>query len=331
MVNVGSFGFPSKEILIPLVVVAVSAVFMGVYGFGKETAANPFRNRQLLQTGLTMPTIWLYYDTSDVNSRWWEDFGARSSRVVNMPFLNLCYETIVGANKANYQVQVVSGLTDLASRLGGWKELPRGLQNPLANVGKAEINWIRATLLARFGGLWVNPATICLRPFPVIPYEKAVFFGTDPDESYAGPGGVAIPSLYVMGAGRPGHPVFTQWAAASFERLDKQGGGQQIRSDAKWDYVAFAQTSGDVEVYPNVEVSRRPDGKRIQIEDLLMAGQEGSARFGISSSALYAPIPWAEIRERRMYGWFLRMSEEQILNSDLAVSDIFRATGRVRM
>ena len=313
----------SQQIWIPLIILTISAFFMGVYGFRTEIAENLFKDKHLLEKGLTMPTLWLYYNDSEVNSRWWADFGARSTRAINIPFLNLCYESIVAQNNQKYKIEVISGLTDLASRLGGWEELPKGLQNPLAPVQKAELNWIRAELLSRFGGLWVNSATICLKPFPELPSETAAFWGTDPDESYAGPNGTAIPSMYAMGAGRPKHPVFEQWAQAAFERLDKQGGGQQIRGDAKWDYTAFADTT--VKVYPNAEVSRRPDGKRIQVEDLLSAGQEGSHRFKITPEAIYIPIPWPEIQDRRMFGWFLRMDEDQILNSDLVISDLFRA------
>lgn len=315
----------SQEIWISIIVLLVAAFLMGVYGYKSELLQNLFKDRHLLEKGLTMPTIWLYYNDSEVNSRWWADFGARSTRAINIPFLNLCYESIVAHNSQKYKIEVISGLTDLASRLGGWQELPKGLQNPLAPVEKAELNWIRAELLARFGGLWVSTATICLRPFPELPLEDAVFFGTDADESYAGPNGTAIPSLYAVGAGRPKHPVFERWAQAAFERLEKQGGGQQIRNDAKWDYVAYAQTDSTVKVYPEAEVSRRPDGKRIQVEDLLAAGQEGSHRFKIGPDALYVPIPWPEIQDRRLFGWFLRMDEEQILNSDLAISDLFRA------
>jgi len=314
----------SQQIWIPLIVLGVAAFFMGVYGFRTEIGQNLFKDKHLLEKGLTMPTLWIYYNDSEVNSRWWADFGARSTRAINIPFLNLCYESIVAQNNQKYKIEVISGLTDLASRLGGWQELPKGLQNPLAPVEKAELNWIRAEVLARFGGLWVNSATICLKPFPELPYEGSAFWGTDPDESYSGPNGTAIPSMYAMGAGRPNHPVFEQWAQAAFERLDKQGGGQQIRGDAKWDFVAFAQTDATVRVYPEAEVSRRPDGKRIQVEDLLAAGQEGSHRFKITPDALYVPIPWPEIQNRRMFGWFLRMDEDQILNSDLAISDLFR-------
>jgi hypothetical protein len=31
--------------------------------------------------------------------------------------------------------------------------------------------------------------------------------------------------------------------------------------------------------------------------------------------------------ERRMFGWFLRMSEEQVLESDLAVTHLFNLAG----
>jgi hypothetical protein len=316
----------SEKILLPMLVVGVAAFFVGLYRFRSETTENAFRDRHLLKKGLTMPTIWLYYNESDVNSRWWADFGARSTRALNLPFLNLCYNSIVSANKANYQIEVISGLSDLAQRLGGWEELPKGLQNPLAPVGKAELNWIRAEVLARWGGLWVHPATICLRPFPVIPYDEVYFYGTDEEETYAGPNGTDVPSLYVVGVGRAEHPMFEAWAQAAFERLEKQGGGQQIRGDAKWDFTRFAATSPSTRVFPFQELSRKADGKRIQLEDLMAAGQEGNLRFKIAKDNLYVPIPWPELQDRRMFGWFLRMSEDQILDSDLAISDLFRAT-----
>lgn len=306
------------EIAIPIAVLVVSAVFLGVYNVQNDFSINPFKDKNLLEKGLTMPTIWLYYDNSDVNARFWSDFGARSGRVVNIPFLNLCYERIVELNKAHYKVEVISGLTDLAVRLGGWEEMPKGLQNPLASVGPAELNWIRAEVLAKFGGLWVHPASICLKPFPLIPNGQVVFYGTDADETYKG---TSMPSMYVMGAGNAKNPVFERWAQAAFERLDAQGGGTQIRNDAKWDFKNFASTAV---VHADAELSRKPNGKRIQVEDLLAAGQEGNLKFKISSENLYVPVPWPELQERRQFGWFLRMSEEQILNSDLAISDLLR-------
>ena len=80
-----------------------------------------------------------------------------------------------------------------------------------------------------------------------------------------------------------------------------------------------------IDVRPTVELTRKgAAGRRIQLEDLLAAGQEGSLPFSISQHASYVPIPWPELQERKAFGWFLRMSEEQIMDSDLVVSTLFR-------
>jgi hypothetical protein len=126
-------------ILTVVIVLLVSFAFsLGIYR--KDIVENIFRDKNLLKKGLDLPVIWLYYDTSDVNSRWWADFGQRSSRVINVPYLNLCYQTIVEANKGIYRIEVISGLSDAAARLGGWNQLPQFMQNPLVTVGPAELN-----------------------------------------------------------------------------------------------------------------------------------------------------------------------------------------------
>jgi len=41
--------------------------------------------------------------------------------------------------------------------------------------------------------------------------------------------------------------------------------------------------------------------------------------------AVYVPLPWPELRDRRAFGWFLKMSESQIAESDLVIRDLYRA------
>lgn len=316
--------FIDPKIGISLLLLTTAAFFLGLRTYQKSVEENLFRDKDLLNKGLNLPVIWLYYDNSDVNSRWWADFGARSTRALNLPFLNLCFQSIVMANHGRYRVEVINGLTDFAQRLGGWEEMPRGLRNPLAKVNAPALNWIRATTLAKWGGLWVHPATICLKAFPELPEDgSAVFYGTDPDESYSGAQGTAVPSMYVMGCKNAGNPIFVNWSGESFRRLEAQGGGGEVRGDAKWDFVSFASGQAGVQLMPTAELSRKKNGKRIQIEDLLASGQEGVLPFNIPASTVYVPIPWPELRDRRMFGWFLRSSEDQILNSDLVIRYLF--------
>ena len=76
---------------------------------------------------------------------------------------------------------------------------------------------------------------------------------------------------------------------------------------------------------PTAELSRKgAAGRRIQCEDLLASGDVADIPFELTSDAIYVPIPWPELKERRAFGWFLRMSEDQIMGSNLAVSHLFR-------
>jgi len=309
-------------IILSISILLIVAFFFSIGIYRREIIENIFRDKNLLSKGMDLPVIWLYYDTSDVNSRWWADFGQRSSRAINVPYLNLCYESIVEANKGIYRVEIISGLSDAASRLGGWNQLPRFMQNPLVTVGPAELNWLRAEFLSRFGGLWVSPSIICLKPFNVLQPDVLTFYGTDMDETYSGKAGTTVPGFAVMGILKAGDERLEKWSNAAFERLDEGGGGKQIRGDAKWDYTAFA--TGKVQVYSREEISRKSDGRRIQLEDLLAAGQDGSLPFAIPTEGIYVLIPWEEMKNRRNFGWFLRLSENQILDSDLAISEIFR-------
>jgi hypothetical protein len=313
----------TRTIVLSIVILVTVAFFFSLGIYRKEIIENIFKDKNLLKKGMDLPVIWLYYDTSDVNSRWWADFGQRSSRAINVPYLNLCYQSIVEANKGIYRVEIISGLSDAAARLGGWNQLPQFMQNPLVTVGPAELNWLRAEFLSRFGGLWVSPSIICLKPFNVLQPDVITFYGTDMDETYSGKAGTTVPGFAVMGVLKAGDERIGKWADAAFARLEEGGGGKQIRGDAKWDYTAFAD--GKTVVYSREEISRKADGRRIQLEDLLAAGQDGALPFAIPKEGIYVLVPWEEMKDRRNFGWFLRMSEDQILDSDLAISELFRS------
>jgi hypothetical protein len=321
----------TKEETIQLVVISVvvmTTILGGIYVTSTVRSDDPMQNRRLINEGDKLPTLWIYLNNSEVNSRHWTGFEERSSRVINIPFLNLCYETCVAANGRDYRIEVIGGLSDLAVRLGGWEALPTPLQNPQALVREPELNWIRAAVLKEWGGLWVSPATLWLKPMGPLP-DHLVLFGADDEVTFVGPGGTLAPSLRVAWSPIPEHPTWVDWEQKVRTRLEKRAGGAEFRRDHMSDAVD-AITDADarqdsIEVRPTAELARKgAAGRRIQIEDLLTAGQDGLLHFDMSSKANYVPIPWPEIQERRAFGWFLRMSEEQILESDLVISTLFK-------
>jgi hypothetical protein len=285
---------------------------------------NPFLDKHLLERGLEKPILWLYYNDSDVNQRQWADFGARNSHALHIPFLNLCYERIVQLNHKEYQVRTIAGLTGLAEILGP-SSLPDDLQDPIAPVNHAEMNWIRTAVLARFGGLWVSPYVVSLKPFGVLPKDKVVFFGTDMNESYSGSAGTVVPGFNAVWSPVKAHPMFMEWSAVCKDRIERKRGGEQIRHDENWDFVRFSSEYGGIMVDPHAELARKADGKRLQLEDLLASGIDGKVPFTVYPHSVYVPFSYVELRDRQMFGWFLRMSAEQIMESDLAVSALLRS------
>jgi len=311
----------TRTVLIPLALVAIAVAASIAMNLKHESK---FTDDKLLERGLSTPTVWIFIDDSDVNSRWWADFGARSSRVYNMPFLNLCYQTIVKACGTNYHIEVISGLGDAEQRLGF---LPSPMRNKKLPLRDEEMTYLKVAFLEKFGGLWITPATICLRAFPVLPADKVVLFGSDPVETYAGPDGTFFPNQHALWSPKPNHPFFHQWKEMLAERIERQPGGKEIRNDKNWDILFVGTGKQDVIMMPNAELTRKKGGRKIELEDLLAAGTDGDLPFTIHPETIYVPFPWPELLQRRIYGWFLRLSEEQVMESDLAVTHIFKMTG----
>ena len=301
-------------------ILSLTAIAAGLYYSKNVIEENLFKNRKLLSKGVNNKTLWLYYDQSEVNSRWWADFGARSTRVLNTPFMNLCYKSIVMKNGTTYNVKVLAGLSDVAILLGGWDKLPKPLQNPIASVNEAEINYIRARILREFGGLWVNPSTIFVKPLPDYSKVKAVvLFGTDKDETYADSNGTPAPGTDIMYSPEPNNKVFVDLEKLALDRIEKQEGGRQFRNDIKWDLRTQMAQDKTIQYYPEYEFARKDSGRRIQLEDLL-----SSNSIPLNSTVCYVPLDMKELHERRNFGWFLRLSEEEVIESNLLISKLFR-------
>jgi hypothetical protein len=119
---------------------------------------------------------------------------------------------------------------------------------------------------------------------------------------------------------RKNHPVFEYLENVSLSRLEKNEGGKQFRKDINWDLRKVLEDFKDsIDYYPELEFARKANGRRIELEDLL-----SSNTIPLNPTSLYAPVDWKELTERRNFGWFLRMSEDQIIESDLLISKLLK-------
>ena len=274
-------------------------------------------NADSLKIGLTYPKIWLYYNDSEVNAREWSDFGARGSHVLNIPILNLFYQSIVKANP-DYKVEVINGLTGVKELLGE-DALPTNLRKFGASVNVAEEDWIRTAVLAKFGGLWLSPSVVALKGFGPLP-DKIVAFGVDDVPMYTS----SCPGFRALWVPKPSHPLMVKWEQIIKNRLNTQLGGLQIRGDAKSDWMNMFNDQPDVFVSRVEELGRNPKtSKKLELEDIF-ATQSGTPRFNVPCNAVYLVVPFKDLMDRRQFGWVLKSSEEEILESELVISDILR-------
>lgn len=304
------------SIFFGITIVLLGSVLIYEYNSPKAKYPRVEITPETLTIGINNPTLWLFYNTSEVNSRHWLDFGARSSHAIQIPLLNILYDRIVSMNGQTYTVKVLNGLGSVAEVLGGWNVLPKRLQNPKARVYVTEEDWIRTTILAKFGGLWLSPYVVCLKPFDTLPMDAIVTFGQDADSGFQ--------CLWVP---KPGNPIFIEWEQRIRNRLETQVGGFQIRGDSASDWKDLltkkSANGAIVEVRPFQELSRnKRTNKKLELEDIFATGTEGRLPFEVPCDAKYLVIPYHDLLERTAWGWVLRMSEEQILSSDLALSHI---------
>lgn len=279
--------------------------------------------KETIGIGHDHPPLWIFLNDSDTNTRQWSDFMARSSNVINIPILNLFYQTITKHNGEKYRIEVIGGLQRVAELMGGWNALPAPMRNPKSRINVAEEDWIRTAILEKYGGLWLSPSVVCLKGFGDLPKDKVVAFGQDTVPMY----GSAVPGFRALWSPNPHNPMFVEWEKRIRSRLEYQDGGREFRGDSKSDWIDLTATQDGYEVRVKEELGRDPrTNKSLDLEQIFAAGTQGRLPFGICPQAVFMPVPFDDLLNRRAFGWILRSSEDQIMESDLAIKYILEAS-----
>jgi hypothetical protein len=124
-------------------------------------------------------------------------------------------------------------------------------------------------------------------------------------------------------AGSAGKAVFREWADDEHARISATMGGD-LEASEKDSYMKFAHGKPGVSVNVHGECGRKGN-RRIQLDDLLSISEDGRLPFTVSGDAVYVPMIWDELTRRLHLNWFLRMSEEQIMESELVVKWLLAA------
>jgi hypothetical protein len=258
-----------------------------------------------------MPPLWFVIDDYGTNSRKWADFGSRNSRSTNIGFINITKTRCAITQGGYFEVTELLGRAAVAEIIyarGGY--VPK---DHLAVPPKIWRAWARAALLSVAGGLYLDGLSLCVGPSfqTVISGKDAAVFGIDHDEKQNS--GVGGP--YAGWAQVPQNRGWVLMATAVAQLIDS--GAQSWSAAIARNQLASwhnKHLSPHMQTIGSVEWSRRPDGRVIEIEDIL--GRSPSAEWSPPNGTVYVPLDLENLERSVTYKWFMRMSSEQIMEPD---------------
>jgi len=258
-------------------------------------------------------TICWFVDDSQVNSRQWIDFMARSTREPNEPYLKVCLSRAQELWGKTWTIEPVIGRDTMLNLLKSHGAmLPDGVsQCPPALF----MHWCRATYLATFGGLWMDGSVLPLAGGLDMGNNDVLMFGQSVvGSSVAGSSVVGLAGSSAGWSKHAGHPM---WNGLSTQLSAQIAAGPQT-----WTPVV----SNDVicsHIDQTSEVSHDGYGRRIELDTLL-----GSTSWGVT---IHKDAKWLILPDGRdglerasPYAWFTRLSVDQIMESDFIWAQLAR-------
>jgi hypothetical protein len=267
----------------------------------------------------TTPTIWWVVDDSQVNSRQWLDFQARSTRVPNEPYLQVCLKRAEKYLAGSlFTLEPIIGRVDAHARLeaAGCRIPPDADRAP----PMLWLAWCRAAFATHLGGLWLDgsvlPVGTASTLYGRLFGNEVLTFGTDPDEGLSVAESTAPAAGPSAGwAARTHHPMWVGLErdfAALIDVGDQSWSAAECRRAFRYSWDRHC--SGTTKIDRKAEVSRDKYGRRLELDTLL---GETEWIYGTKEGALWVPLPDGRDKLERAtpWLWFLRLSEEQIRES----------------
>lgn len=260
------------------------------------------------------PTLWWFVDT-ETNAR---SHTSQNSDQPNRGYLQVALDAVKRTQGADFAVVALIGrdavMNHLTEAPAAAKQLPPALWR----------NWAIANLLAVKGGLVMDGnSTLCVGPsfLPSIGSAEAATFGTYPDEPVVNPVSATAPgpAPYVAWASTSQLPAWT-YAAGVWNALVLRGPQAWSSAIARRTDMSVWETQKTLgaTVIRSADGGRLPNGKARQLEDIFgRVGNPADPKSALLEGTVYVPYDGDALSRSHEFNWFLRLSPEQIKESDL--------------
>jgi hypothetical protein len=317
----------SKQQILMILLLLIIGYVYSMYS-GKVHDETEKEERKLIQQFLAndvnkmdskKPFLWIPIEY-DVNGRDWLNFGSRNTANLNQPYLFLTIRSIIDKCGDSFNICIIDD--NVFNKLvPNWTIQVGRLAEPLRSHMR---ELAMAQLLNRYGGLRMSPSFVCFEDLITL-YELGINMET------ASGGGVFIaemvsksvvssslafaPCSKIMGC-RKESDVMRKYIEY-LEVLVSKDYTNEMEFEGKVSKWFFNQVaSGAVNIIKAELIGAKKQDDSPVILDNLMS--DTNIELSKESFGLY--IPSAELIQRRQYGWFVRMSPSQVLESNTQIA-----------
>lgn len=244
------------------------------------------------------PNIWILVP-NDVNSRKWDSFSSRTSKDLNVPFVNMCIESIVNKCGNDFTVNIVKD-TSFCDYIPDWKYTVKNAPE-IEKIKLRKLGLLK--LVYYYGGLIVPCSFLCEKNLNEL-YGKNVSFEVS-NKSISNDDNMFLPTIDFFGA--PKNDPFVG-------KLIKQYELEENNVTNKIGYlIKKHSTVIDGKFIGTKTLNNQP----VYIDDLFNNADlvDKGERFGVL-------LPLDDIINKSKYAWFSRLSIPQVKNSNLLISKI---------
>ena len=262
------------------------------------------------------PFLWIHLHNNntiipEVNSRHWLSFSSRSTKDFNQPYQYLTLKSIINKCGCDFNICLIDDET-FAKILPNWNLDISKAADPL----RTHLRHLAiANILQIYGGLFVPSSFICFKSLKPL-YSNGIaknkmFIGEFTDKTTNETSSGVLPSPKLMGC-RPGNDIIKEYVkyleilnstdfSADIECIGKINQWFKNKSNMDQLNIIDAQLLG-------IKNNRN---KLINIEELT-----NSSFIELNNDCYGLYIPWDELINRTTLQWFVRLSPEQVLESN---------------
>jgi hypothetical protein len=259
------------------------------------------------------PILWIPI-TYEYNARNWISFGSRSSFELNQPYMYLTVRSIINQCQDSFHICIIDD-DSFGKILPNWTVNMRSIASPVLDYMRS---LALSKILYKYGGVIVPPSFLCMRDlnelYAMGTSGEKMFICETVDRNITSTTHEFYSDISFMGSPKE-YPVLKEMIDFMQRKISA-------------DYTAQTEFLGDFNRWCNSRVQKHQinlipgkligtktmDDTMILVDNLL-----SNDYIDLYPQAYGIYIPAKEILMRRHYEWFARMSQTQVLESNVII------------